>query len=779
MDQEDFWYRLAAAYVTDALEGRHHAAGLGTKVLLGKTHAARCLKVQCHPLCTGALLLTIVFHCALSHWEPAQMVAASAQLRPWVLWGGVGCTAVYWFDTFLTMAHMTPRGFFRLPHNILHVILLVLLTSDYVIYTLSGRLIFRCLRPFLWLLRDRTTRGVVMVMAGITPDLLKFLLLTSLCALWLAAVGIHLLSGIFHSPDGQFYEGSYEGAYDHIFMAFLRTFILLAGGDYPSLMIEAYKTENTTLLYFDTVVYIGQFFAFALLVAQIYDSYKFANKKRIKVERLEERQCLVKAFDAIDFAKIGVISYQQWRRLHKELDQRATEVETMGRFKKFKELAGQDVSPGNKTLDSGDEALTLVEFLFLPDVLQFTVEKKRRKELFGRRNSCLIRLQNILNGRTVFWISTLLNLLFLLSFAVVWRGMPRIVAEVIFWLNGSLLALMLMLSILQIAALRRDISRENVVAMVMELLAIGCHVSMATVREEKMLRNWARIAAFLCMLVRQGVVWIPLSTWFHWARRIALPYVILTLLTYVIMYVTAVIGTELFASVSGFQPPRGFHDFDTAMLTLFQILMGSGWDSMMQTVAMETSYWACAYFLLYFTLIHLLVVNVAMAIMVDLVSIIQADESEAGVSTDEEEAEEEEDGDKMSISYKMSLSSLDLSLPMSILMPALGSNVTGSHGNSPTDDSPQDPASPGATVSSRDEPAQEAVHLSGRKSLGNWRRELLGDITVLNAEELRRLSELSKSAARLRTQARTQLRRRISSTLRVMDLEEEEEEETV
>eukprot|EP00058_Branchiostoma_floridae_P026418 XP_002611909.1 hypothetical protein BRAFLDRAFT_106505 [Branchiostoma floridae] len=531
-------------------------------------------------------------------------------------------------------------------------------------------------------------------------------------------------------------------------MAFLRTFILLAGGDYPSLMIEAYKTENTTLLYFDTVVYIGQFFAFALLVAQIYDSYKFANKKRIKVERLEERQCLVKAFDAIDFAKIGVISYQQWRRLHKELDQRATEVETMGRFKKFKELAGQDVSPGNKTSDSGDEALTLVEFLFLPDVLQFTVEKKRRKELFGRRNSCLIRLQNILNGRAVFWISTLLNLLFLLSFAVVWRGMPRIVAEIIFWLNGCLLALMLMLSILQIAAFRRDISRENVVAMVMELLTIGCHVSMATVREEKMLRNWARIAAFLCMLVRQGVVWIPLSTWFHWARRIALPYVILTLLTYVIMYVTAVIGTELFASVSGFQPPRGFQDFDTAMLTLFQILMGSGWDSMMQTVAMETSYWACAYFLLYFTLIHLLVVNVAMAIMVDLVSIIQAD---------------------------MSLSSLDLSLPMSILMPALGSHVTGSHGNSPTDDGPQDPSSPGATVTSRDEPVQEA----GRKSLGNWRRELLGDITVLNAEELRRLSELSKSAARLRTQARTQLRRRISSTLRVMDLEEEEEEETV
>ncbi|XP_066271643.1 uncharacterized protein [Branchiostoma lanceolatum] len=178
MDQEDFWYRLAAAYVTDALEGRHHAAGLGTKILLGKTHAARCLKVQCHTICTGALLLTIVFHCVLSHWEPAQMVAASAQLQTWVLWGGVGCTAVYWLDTFLTISHMTPRGFCRLPHNILHVILLLLLTSDYVIYT------------------------VVLVMAGITPDLLQFLLLTSLCALWLAAVGIHLLAEIFHSLGG-------------------------------------------------------------------------------------------------------------------------------------------------------------------------------------------------------------------------------------------------------------------------------------------------------------------------------------------------------------------------------------------------------------------------------------------------------------------------------------------------------------------------------------------------------------------------------------------------
>ncbi|XP_066271634.1 sodium channel protein type 11 subunit alpha-like [Branchiostoma lanceolatum] len=354
--------------------------------------------------------------------------------------------------------------------------------------------------------------------------------------------------------------------------------------------------------------------------------------------------------------------------------------------------------------------------------------------------------------------------------------MPRFIAEAIFWVNGALLVLMLMLSLLQVAAFRRDVTRENLVAMVTELFAIGCHVSIATAREHVMLRSWTRVAAFLCMVVRQGVVWIPLSTWFHWTRRIALPYVILTLLTYVIMYVTAVIGTELFAPVSGFKPPRGFKDFDTAMLTLFQILMGSGWDSMMQHVATETSYWACAYFLLYFTLMHLLVVNVAMAIMVDLVSIIQADESEAGDSTEEEEEEEEQDRDKMSISYRMSLSSLDLSLPASILMPALGSHVTGCHSNSPTDDSPQDPTSPGATSTSRDEPAEEAVRFSGRKSLGNWRRELLGDITVLNAEELRRLSELSKSAARLRTQARTQLRRRISSTLRVMDLEEEEDE---
>ncbi|XP_019641083.1 PREDICTED: uncharacterized protein LOC109482706 [Branchiostoma belcheri] len=488
-----------------------------------------------------------------------------------------------------------------------------------------------------------------MVMAGITPDLLKFLLMTSLCALWLAAVGIHL-----------------------------KCVCSLSGGDYPGLMIEAYKTDNTTILYFNTVVYIGQFFVFALLVAQIYDSYKFANKKRIKEERLEERQCLVKAFDAIDFAKIGVISYQQWRRLYRELDPRATNVETMGRFLKFKELAGHDVDPGNKSCNTENEMLTLVEFLFLPDVLQFTVEK------------------------------------------------------------------------LQVTAFRRDASRENLVAMATELLAIGCHVTMATAREEEMLRTWSQIAAFFCMLVRLGVIWIPLSTWFHWARRMALPYVILTSLTYVIMYVTAVIGTELFARVSGFKPPRGFQDFDTAMLTLFQILMGSGWDGMMQTVAMETSYWACAYFLLYFTLMHLLVVNVAMAIMVDLVAIIQAD---------------------------MSLSSMDLSLPLSVLMPDLGSHVTGFHSNSPTDDSPRDPASPGATATSRD----AVLHLSGRKSLGNWRRELLGDITVLNSEELRRLSELSKSAAKLRTQARTQLRRRISSTLHVMDLEEdvEEEEETV
>ncbi|XP_078681637.1 uncharacterized protein LOC144916383 [Branchiostoma floridae x Branchiostoma belcheri] len=116
MDQEDFWYRLAAAYVTDAvillvtvllqIEGRHHATGLGTKILLGKTHAARCLKLQCHPACTVALLLTIVFHCALSHWEPAQMVAASRELQTWVLWGGVACTAVYWLDTFLSVRRL-------------------------------------------------------------------------------------------------------------------------------------------------------------------------------------------------------------------------------------------------------------------------------------------------------------------------------------------------------------------------------------------------------------------------------------------------------------------------------------------------------------------------------------------------------------------------------------------------------------------------------------------------------------------------------------------------
>ncbi|XP_078681798.1 uncharacterized protein LOC144916540 [Branchiostoma floridae x Branchiostoma belcheri] len=373
----------------------------------------------------------------------------------------------------------------------------------------------------------------------------------------------------------------------------------------------------------------------------------------------------------------------------------------MGRFLKFKELAGHDVDPGNKSCNTENEMLTLVEFLFLPDVLQFTVEKKRRKEIFARRKGCLVRLQSLLKSRAVFWLSTILNLLFLLSFAVIWRGMERIIAETIFLVNAALLAMMLLISLLQVTAFRQDASRENLVAMATELLAIGCHVTMATAWGEEMLRTWSQIAAFFCMLVRLGVIWIPLSTWFHWARRMALPYVILTSLTYVIMYVTAIIGTELFAPVSGFKPPRGFQDFDTAMLTLFQILMGSGWDGMMQTVAMETSYWACAYFLLYFTLMHLLVVNVAMAIMVDLVAIIQADESEAGGSTQEEEVEEEA-GEKISSFYKMSLSSLDLSLPLSVLMPDLGSHVTGFHSNSPTNDSPREPASPGATATSRD-----------------------------------------------------------------------------
>ncbi|CAK8680410.1 unnamed protein product [Clavelina lepadiformis] len=790
IDISDASYNLSVAYVQDALQGRYYNAGLGKNIELGKRISIWCLRITSNLIYTTLLFLVVGFHCMISLAEPVQMIAvATKPIARLPFWGGVSCCVLYLLDVLLELSYCHPKQYFSFNHG----------------------------------------RFTGLVMMGVTPKFLQFLLILGGYVVGFAVIGVHLFMDVYDDNDvvKRQHEGIYEGAFDHIGIAILEVFVLMTGelleklevmqgpyrGSYPRFMIPPYDRYGPIVLsYFVTVLMTGEIILYGILVARIYDYYIKANKKHVKEERHHERQCLIKAFEILDFEKTGNVQYNRWKGLMRILRPKASSSEIRKRFRKLKELAKHEL-PDNGRESGLTQSISVYEFFYLPNVLQFTVEKNKPKRSFhaGSENTnrfnYVVRLtrQKIFtlccawcNTRFAYYVSLMLNLLFVLPFVLVWYGVSLETSRIMFGAEAIIISIIALDIVVQVIALGIGyMLHEMPLHIITVLVAIGCLTYIRFTDVNTWNEGWAPVLAYLCMLLRLSGFKRKSSSMFHWLRRIAPPLFTLLWLICIGFYSYGIIGMECFGYLrsdeylpEGVSLCRyGFESLGCSLLTLFQISLGSSWHKVMHYIMEEVDLWACVYFVFFYTLMQMLVLNVISAIMVELSNAIYNDENEAKQRDKEYETREETNFVSRNLELTMpglsprfsnkkissaSNTSIAVALSMTTGMVAFENSIVGSTSSGtnhhslvtspckterfefrkPSQDSPTTTkhvtlpciVEEDMTIEDVDE-----VTLTGRKELGNWTRDIIPDMTFLNAEDLRRLhAEMGKSLSRFK-----------------------------
>nr|XP_039265130.1 two pore calcium channel protein 1-like [Styela clava] len=544
-------------------------------------------------------------------------------------------------------------------------------------------------------------------------------------------------------------------------------------------MIPAYnEVKPLALVYFITIILTGQLILYGILVARIFDFYVKANKKFVKKERFQERQCLIKAFEALDVNKNGFVSYKQWESLFKCLRPKAGELEALKRFNKLKEISKEDSY--SKNIHASDK-LSLFQFFHLLEVLQLTVEIKKDESNENSRKVCsaLFRIAKQWKSSSIgYYVSIFLNVFFLLPFALVWWGMTPTTAKLLYTMEFITLILILVDVVLRLIA--AELKNEMILHVIMAMIATAFMLYILfTGKASKAAKGWAALATHAAVILRLISIRGGTSTLSHWLRRITPPLCTLLCLITVGFYSYGIIGMEWFGYLEKEHGHRelpkalslcryGFESLGCSLLTLFQISLGSSWHRVMDYIMVEVSPWASTYFVLFYAMMQMVVLNVISAVMVEVSNAIYSDEIAVG----------NEEKPKKEVVGSSSIRSTELSRPIQKLTSSKGreknslssafamtSTVAGftsfttltrieeesgdetSEIRSPLEESLHALKLELQDITEEDSfevnniETHSSIRLTGRKTIGNWTRDMAQDITFLNADELKRLQD--------------------------------------
>mmetsp|Transcript_26414 Transcript_26414/g.39191 ORF Transcript_26414/g.39191 Transcript_26414/m.39191 type:complete len:931 (+) Transcript_26414:243-3035(+) len=204
------------------------------------------------------------------------------------------------------------------------------------------------LRPVIGLLRARSVRRFFSVVKLMTPSLsetlsplVAFLMIIAVwCNVWFPRV----------VEDNQIESLSYNWLW-----------LLLTNDTYDRLIPSDVERHPLYIIFFFTVLYIGQRFILSVILGATFDIFTAFTSKQVKKERLKMMQGLVKAFTALDEYKSGFISDQVWRALMLNL---------------YPSMSMEEIALYYELISAGDRrGISLLQFLSLHDVLSFKFER--------------------------------------------------------------------------------------------------------------------------------------------------------------------------------------------------------------------------------------------------------------------------------------------------------------------------------------------------------------------------------------------------------------------
>ncbi|KAK3278480.1 hypothetical protein CYMTET_13586 [Cymbomonas tetramitiformis] len=592
----------------------------------------------------------------------------------------LGCVCLLALEIAMTYVCLGRTRFCRKRFNVCNLCVVVFIGIDIVVlYYLGGvqLRLTRALRPLLIISHVRWLRQVVSTILKTIPrvsDLFGVVLVLILCY---AQIGVGLFGDVYHKASE--YGLSAEGAFDDTMSASVALTVLLTTENFPDVFRPAFHHDKfTALVYFLSYFLIGVWMTMSLLLAIIFTTYKEKCTDKVARTQQAEQKSLLTAYiimqdsgEPLDFMKWCMLLKHVKPSPHLGIDGALLELapgclppisaepalQTRRALISAPRLCPQVLFD---SLDSdGDEMITIEEFFRLPEVLNYRLHRSviqtdaeegstLRSWMRRTMDKPALSLGQLADTeafiRGAHWL-TVIN-----SVVVALRGLAKMPDEGRMMLAGINLLILLMFAAELICrwcklgtnGLYREWGLDFLV--VAASLVCGFGNAFDIYNTVSWMYPYMSALQVLRILSTRKEFRSLVETFFE-----CLPMVLeMVTVTFCILYFYSVVGMELFStSIVGDVPycSKGgdspvntgdakkdiclddIENFQTpghAMLALFQIITSNNWNDVMYPNVVAnikisgTGFPGYFYFISFFTLMVLLVINLMTCLVIDI-----------------------------------------------------------------------------------------------------------------------------------------------------------------
>ncbi|XP_062217750.1 two pore calcium channel protein 1 isoform X1 [Phragmites australis] len=533
-------------------------------------------------------------------------------------------------DIFYPLSYEGLNLFCKNSMNKLKVLLLFILACDILVFMFSPGP-FRVapyIRVVFLIMTIRELRMCAVTLVGIVGTYLNVLalsLLFLLFASWLAYV-------IFEdTPQGKTIFSSYSAT-------LYQMFVLFTTSNNPDVWVPAYKSSRWYSLFIVVYVLLGVYFLTNLILAVIYDSFKEQLAKQLARMDSIRKSILQKAFDLIDTNGQGYLNKEQCISLLDELN----------KYRSLPKTSREDFELIFTELDqSGDFKVTSEEFADLCNTIAIKFQKEpppsylEKYPSFYHSPQCE-RLKSFVRSRLFEYIVVFILLVNLIAVIIettldIENSSSQKVWQEVELVFGWIYVVEMALKIFSLGFGTYWMEGQNKFDFAITwTIFIGETLTFAFPSKLSFLSNgeWIRYLLLGRMLrltrillqVRRFRAFV--ATFFTLMSSL-LPYLGIV---FCILCVYCSIGLQIFGGIVYTGNPKleetdlfsndyllfNFNDYPSGMVTLFNLLVMGNWQVWMESYAHLTgSSWSLIYFVSFYLISVLLLLNLIMAFVLE------------------------------------------------------------------------------------------------------------------------------------------------------------------
>ncbi|GMH12091.1 hypothetical protein Nepgr_013932 [Nepenthes gracilis] len=579
--------------------------------------------------------------------------------------------------TLFPILYEGPHIYWKKPLGRLKVILLLILVADIFAYSIASYSLPVRIAPYIrvlfFIFSIRELRESILILAGMLGtylNVLALLLLFLLFFSWLAYVMFE------DTQQGERVFTSYGTTLYHMF-------VLFTTSNNPDVWIPAYKTSRWYCLFFVFYVLLGVYFVTNLILAVVYDGFKSQLAKQVAEMDCMKRSILSKAFNLIDRHSMGYLNKEQCIRLFEELN----------KYRTLPKISREDFELIFDELDdTHDFEINLEEFADLCHAIALKFKKEDCLSCFERCPSiyhsplseklkAFVRSSTFENIIAIILIINLVAVVIETALDIEDNTAQKVWQEVEF-VFGWIYVLEMALKVYAYGFVNYWRDGQNRFDFIITwVIVVGETATFASPNESSFLSNgeWIRylILARVLRLIRL-LMHVKRCRAFIATFSNLIPSLMPYLGTiFCVMCIYSSLGVQIFGGIvnAGNHYLEGtelaendyllfnFNDYPNAMVTLFNLLVMGNWQVWMQSYKdLMRSSWTLVYFISFYLITVLLLLNLVVAF------VLEAFFAEQELEESEELEEHRVNGSRQRRRYVSSLSTKTRSQRVDVLL---------------------------------------------------------------------------------------------------------------